>query len=225
MPLCRRLSFHYLHKPLTFSFTEFSTDVHHIKRKCYVVADPLSCLFTNALPTIDFHQLAKNQADSGEVISYKTPTTGLCLVDVRYRDFTVLSGVSTGKDMQTHYSAESDKAHIPGHSWILSSRLQTDMMSYLFLFVWHSLKHDDHRWCQECYKCQALKIQRHLHTRLVKVPPPDRSFGSIHVDIIGSLPASENKTYPFTIVNHFTHAGQIKAITQFSQNGFCLCPS
>ena len=92
----------------------------------------------------------------------------------------------------------------PGYKptwWVISS-----------CFVWHSLKHDVHRWSQERYKRQASKIQWHVYTWLVKVPPPDRSFGSIHVDIIGSLPASENKTYPFTIVNHFTHAGQIKAI-------------
>ena len=42
--------------------------------------------------------------------------------------------------------------------------------------------------------------RRFYHAR----PPPNRRFGSIHVDIVGPLPTSESKTYLFTIVDRFT---------------------
>ena len=51
----------------------------------------------------------------------------------------------------------------------------------------------------------GLSTTHHVDAPLTKRPPPDRRFGSIHVDIVGPLPASEGITYLFKIVDRFTH--------------------
>ena len=71
-------------------------------------------------------------------------------------------------------------------------------------FVWHGLKRDIRKWCRECHSCQASKIHRHVHAPLTERPPPDRRFGSLHVDLVGPLDESEGMKYFFTIVDRFT---------------------
>ena len=211
------------HKPLTFAFAsaaersprqtrhlsfiaEFSTDVRHIEGKANVVADTLSRaagLSAIALPTIDYRCLANDQANSEEIAAYKSSTTELRLADVPFGEFTVLCDVSTGKDRPVLPSTWTRRVFeaIHGLSHPGSKPTQRAVSSR---FVWHGLKRDVRRWCQECHACQASKIQRHVHAPLVERPPPDRCFGSIHVDIVGPLPTSENKIYLFTIVDRFT---------------------
>ena len=44
----------------------------------------------------------------------------------------------------------------------------------------------------------------HVHTPWAKREPPDRRFGSLHVDLVGPLPVSEGHRYLFTIVDRFS---------------------
>ena len=104
------------HKPLTFAFasaaersprqtrhmsfiSEFSTNVLHVSGKDNVVADALSRPDISAisLPTIDFRQLAADQAISEEIATYKTSVTGLRFSNVQFDSCTVLCDISMGK--------------------------------------------------------------------------------------------------------------------------------
>lgn len=208
------------HKPLTFAFAsnaersprqtrhlsyiaEFSTDVRHIEGKNNVVAGTLSRLSAVALPTIDYHQLAEDQAKSEKVTAYKTATTGLRLSDIPFGNSTVLCDVSTGKERPvvppTWIKRIFETIHGLSHPGV-----KPTLRAISSRFVWHGLKRDVRRWCQECQACQTSKIQRHIHSPLVKVPDSERRFSSVHVDLVGPLPPSENKTYLFTIVDRFT---------------------
>ena len=209
------------HKPLTFAFAsntersprqtrhlsfiaEFSTDVQHIEGKKNVVADTLSRLSAVALPTIDYHQLAKDQAASEEVIAFKTAsTTSLHLVDVPFGNATVLCDISMGTARPIVPPAWTKRVFEATHE-LSHPGVKPTLKAVSSRFVWPGLKRDVRRWCQECQPCQTSKIQKHVHSPLVTVPSPERRFGSIHVDIVGPLPVSENKTYLFTIVDRFT---------------------
>ena len=141
--------------------------------------------------------------DSEELTAYQTSTTNLRLVEVPFGNFIVLCDVSTGKARpvippnwtKRIFEAIHELSH-PG--------IKPTQRAISYRFVWHGLKRDVRRWCQECHACQTSKIQRHVRAPLTKRPPPDRRFGSIHVDIVGPLPVSERKTYLFTMVDRFT---------------------
>lgn len=70
--------------------------------------------------------------------------------------------------------------------------------------MWHSMKKDIQRWCQECHDCQASKIHRHTRTPLVMPVPPAAHFSALHVDLVGPLLVSEGMSYFFTVVDRFT---------------------
>ena len=66
------------------------------------------------------------------------------------------------------------------------------------------MKKDIRRWSRECHDCQSSKVQRHVRAPLTERQPPNRRFGSLHVDIVGPLPTSEGMSYLFTIIDRFT---------------------
>ena len=68
----------------------------------------------------------------------------------------------------------------------------------------HGMKRDIRKWCKECHSCQSSKIHRHTRAPLVERPSPTARFSSLHVDLVGPLPASQGITYLFTIIDRFT---------------------
>lgn len=210
------------HRPLTFAFasaaersprqtrhmsfiSEFSTDVRHVSGKDNVVADTLSRPDISAvsLPTIDFRQLAADQAASEEIAAYQTSITGLRFDNVQFDDCTVLCDVSTGKPRPVVPREWTRRVFDAIHSLAHAGRRPTQR-AISSRFVWHGLKRDVRKWCQECHPCQASKIHRHVQAPLTKRPPPDRRFGSLHVDLVGPLDESEGMKYLFTIIDRFT---------------------
>ena len=79
------------HKPLTYALSsttersprqtrqltfisEFTTDIQNIRGKHNVVADALFSINNVAMPTIDFQQLAADQANSSEIHAIELPS-------------------------------------------------------------------------------------------------------------------------------------------------------
>ena len=71
-------------------------------------------------------------------------------------------------------------------------------------FVWKNFKKDVHNWCQQCVACQKSKVNTHVRSPVFRREPPDRRFGSIHVDLVGPLPVSQGMKYLFTVVDRFS---------------------
>ena len=94
------------HKPLTFAsaaersprqtrhmsfISEFSTNVRYVSGKDNVVANTLSLTDISVfLLTIDYRQMAADQATSDEIAAYKTSITGLRFDNVQFNDCTIL---------------------------------------------------------------------------------------------------------------------------------------
>ena len=61
---------------------------------------------------------------------------------------------------------------------------------------------------RKCQKFGSLKPYRNSRYRIFTKPEnftiPQGRFDHIHIDLVGPLPPSENKTYLFTIVDRFT---------------------
>jgi transposase InsO family protein len=212
--------------PLTFAFSsasdhsprqtnhlsyvaKFTTDVRHISGKDNVVPDTLSRAVCSAasvdavaLPTIDYAQLAADQASSAELAAYRTAVTGLTFAVVTLRDTSVLCDTSTGVPRPVVPSTWTrpvfDAVHGLSHAGARPTQRAVSSR-----FVWHGLK-DVRRWWQDCHACQSSKVHRHVRAPLVSRPPSERRFGSLHVDLVGPLLGSEGYTYLFTIIDRFT---------------------
>ena len=66
------------------------------------------------------------------------------------------------------------------------------------------LKKDVVSWCRLCDPCQTSKVARHVQALWEKRGPPDRHFGSLHVDLLGPLLECEGHKYLFTVVDRFS---------------------
>ena len=208
------------HKPLIFAIgsdadrsprqarhlsfiAEFTTDVQHVKGKFNVVADALSRVNAVATPTIDYHRLAEDQASSEEIEAYKSAVTGLVCDYVNFKGTPVLCDISTGKPrplVPKEWTRNVfDAVHGLSHGGARPTQRAVGAR-----FVWHGMRKDIRRWCKECHPCQSSKVHHHVRAPLVTREPPDGRFRSLHVDIVGPLPASEGMEYLFTIIDRFT---------------------
>ena len=185
--------------------SEFSTTVLHVSGKDNVVADALSrpAISAISLPTIDFRQLAADQAVSEEIAAYKTSITGLRFADVQFDGCTVLCDISMGKPRPVVPREWTRKVFDVIHNLAHAGRRPTQR-AISSRFVWHGLKRDVRKWCKDCHPCQVSKVHRHVRAPLTERPPPDRCCGSLHVDLVGPLPESEGMSYLFTIIDRFT---------------------
>ena len=71
-------------------------------------------------------------------------------------------------------------------------------------FVWPDYKKDIRHWCKVCVACQKAKVTTHVSAPLVRREPPDRRFGSLHLDLVGPLPESKGMRYLMTVVDRFS---------------------
>lgn len=71
-------------------------------------------------------------------------------------------------------------------------------------YVWPSVNKDVRRWTKMCLLPKLKKIQRHNKSLICAFLPPSAPFESVHTDIIGPLPPSEDFCYVLTIVDRFT---------------------
>ena len=66
------------------------------------------------------------------------------------------------------------------------------------------MKSDIRTFVQTCIKCQQAKVIRHNQAPLHPFKAPNKRFSHIHVDIVGSLPASHGYSYLLSIICRFT---------------------
>ena len=171
---------------------EFTSDIRHVKGTDNEVADALSRVDT-VYKQVDVKELAEEQSRSQEVTSYiGNENSGLEVVKVRCGEHDLVCDISTGRrravvplsmrrDIFDMYHGLSHAGPRPTQKAILRK------------FVWKNLKKDVIDWCRSCDNCQTSKVARHVHTPWVKRDPPDRRFGSLHVDLVGPLPESEGQ--------------------------------
>ena len=71
-------------------------------------------------------------------------------------------------------------------------------------FIWHGMNKDVAKWCRTCKGYQTAKVSRHSRPVLGKFTEPTERFDHVHIDIVGSLPYSEDFKYLLTCVDRFT---------------------
>jgi transposase InsO family protein len=202
---------------------EFTTDLQHVPGKQNVVADALSRvtavsgpqshkvtqgaltgLGSQAAIPIDFELLAAAQAaNANEMANYRTAITGLVLRDVPFGASTLLCDVSTGPPRPVLPKEWTRRAFDAIHN-LSHAGVRPTQKAVASRFVWHGLRREVRRWCQECQDCQPSKIHRHVRAPLVTRDPPDGRFSSLHIDLVGPLPESEGMVYLLTIIDRFT---------------------
>ena len=195
--------------------SEFTSDIRHVKGSDNEVADALSRV--DAISgQVDLRELAREQEKSPEVASYiGNPSSGLRVEKVKVGPVELVCDVSTGRDRpivplalrRTVFQVYHELGH-PGP--------RPTQKAILRKFVWKNLKRDVIDWCKTCDACQTSKVAKHVHSPLVKRDPPDRRFGSLHVDLVGPLPESEGHRYLFTIVDRFSRWPEAIPVTDMT---------
>ena len=71
-------------------------------------------------------------------------------------------------------------------------------------FVWPGVRKQVGIRAKTCLRCQAAKVHRHTTAPVDQFVPSTRRFDHIHIDIVGSLPPSQNYRYLLTVVDRFT---------------------
>ena len=186
--------------------SEFTSDIRHVKGVDNEVADALSRIesIKSVTSQVDVVRLAEGQKKSNEVQAYMGNTlSGLVVQRVKCGERELVCDVSTGRtrpivplDMRREVF---DLFHGLAHAGPRPTQ-----RAILRKYVWKNLKKDIVQWCKACHACQASKVSRHIHSPVMKRLPPDRRFGSIHVDLVGPLPECEGFKYLFTIVDRWT---------------------
>ena len=204
------------HKPLTYvlassvdrsprqtnhlSFiAEFTGDIRHVKGAENIVADTLSRPDVAAVqvPLLDFAALAAAQSVSD------AEDSSLRIAKVLWHGTELHCDVSSGSprplvpvDFHRPVFEELHSLSHPGaHP---TTRLAASR------YVWPGLLKDVREWCRQCHRCQSSKISRHVRAPVTVLPPAVRRFGSVHLDIVGPLPPSEDHRYLLTMVDHYS---------------------
>ena len=152
----------------------------------------------------DFNRLAQEQTlFADEMRSYQNITTGLRLQNIQFGSCTLLCDISTGVQRPILLKSWTRPVFEQIHGLSHSGQRPTQK-AISQRFVWHNMKRDIRKWCQECHSCQASKIHRHTKAPLVQHSAPVGRFSSLHVDLVGPIPSSQGMSYLFTIIDRFT---------------------
>ena len=186
--------------------SEFTSDIRHVKGTENEVADALSRIEAIEVVSsqVDLVRLAESQRKSKEAEAHLgNKMSGLDVRRVRCGAQELICDVSTGKNRPI-VPLELRREVFDVFHGLAHAGPRPTQKAILRKFVWKNLKKDVVQWCKTCEACQTSKVARHIHSPVVRRLPPDKRFGSIHVDLVGPLPECEGYKYLFTIVDRWT---------------------
>jgi cleavage and polyadenylation specificity factor subunit 1 len=198
------------HKPLTFAvhrvsdawtnrqqrqmayIAEYTSDIRHVPGRDNVVADALSrpaaAIAQPATVTVDFRQLAEQQATCGDTAELARSGT-LQVQSLDIGGHQVLCDTAGGRlrplvpatMRKTVFLAVHGLSH-PG------TRATRRLVSARY--VWRGCAADVARWCRECVGCARGKTITHVQLPTEQIEVPRCKFQHVHVDLVGPLPVS-----------------------------------
>ncbi len=189
---------------------EFTTDILHIPGSENIVADTLSRPSPAALPAVaavaaspvglDYARIAANQKTCQETLKAAHSSS----LQLRYVDMQgekVVCDISTGQLRPIIPVADRRdvfrEIHELAHAGIRATRR---LMAARV--VWCGMASDVAAWCRNCQFCACGKASPQHTAPVQAIPMPERHFTHVHVDLVGSLPAStDDFKYLFTMVD------------------------
>jgi cleavage and polyadenylation specificity factor subunit 1 len=190
--------------------SQFTNDIKYIKGCENVVADSLSRMTENEISQNSLHfdfetisKLQKEDQELRELLGNKQENSNYNLERYPFPEFEIFIENST-KNLRPYLPKQIrfiifQKFHNLSHpSFKASQKLVTSR------YFWPNMNKDIKKWCRECIGCQTSKVGRHTISKYTYFPLVSERFYHIHLDIVGPLPTSENKTYILTIVDRFT---------------------
>lgn len=82
------------------------------------------------------------------------------------------------------------------------------------IYTWPNLRQDCDAWSKTCHPCRHSKIHRYNKTALQHFPLTSERALEVHVDLIGSLIASDCCKYVIVFIDRFTHWFTATALPQ-----------
>ena len=88
-------------------------------------------------------------------------------------------------------------------------------------YYWPGLRKDAKSFARTCHPCQLAKQAAAVNPGVGNFPVPDKRFSYIHLDIVGPLPASENKKYILTIFDRCSRWTECYPLERGSSDEVC----
>ena len=160
---------------------------------------------------LNYAEPARDQALAPELQALLHTDSSLVLRDEKFGEISVLCDVATGTRRplvpKNWRKRVFDMVHGLSHAGP-----RPTIKAVAGRFVWAEFKKDIQSWCRTCEDCQKSKVSTHIQAPLARRDPPDRRFGSLHINLVGPLPESKGMRYLLTIVDRFSR--WIEAIPQ-----------
>lgn len=196
--------------------SEFTTDLRHVRGVENSVADALSRSFPPVAAVtaiarpdpLDYAELAAAQEGDPELQALLRGPTALKLelMDVPGSPSKMWCDTSCG--LSRPYIAPGHRRQVFLHFHTLNHPGITGTHRIISRrAVWPGMRRDVKLWARSCLECQRAKIHRHTRSPLHAIPVPTQRFHTVHVDLVGPLPASRGHRYLLTCTDRLTRWG------------------
>ena len=183
------------HRQISY-LSQFSCQITHIAGKENIIADYLS-RSVNVITHDSFlshQQLLDNPPSTDDLTFFKDNV----VINNGIHFDTALSGTLRaiiGHNLRKSAFDAVHGLHHPGTSatfQILRNQV-----------IWPSMRRDVKLWISQCLECQRYKIIKHTKPPIMHFPTGNR-FDTVHIDLVGPLPASRGYTYLLTMIDRKT---------------------
>ncbi|UYV79078.1 hypothetical protein LAZ67_17001042 [Cordylochernes scorpioides] len=208
------------HKPLIYAFkqknekvsprqlrhlqyiSQFTTDIKYIKGTDNIVADALSRV--DAITTIDYEEIAKEQTGASELQNLISKNTSL-----KFKQCPLQSGKLLWCDVSTNnirpfISIKFRMMVFRNFHELSHPGIKATTKQLTSIFIWPNMNKDIRKWAQACVNCQRCKVSIHTKSERGKYQEVDERFSVVHIDLIGPLPPSNGNIYCLTCIDRYT---------------------